>query len=430
LTSGAIAFEALRRKGANVAVRAIPELDHKAISELASQGFDLYLFTDLASALVKELGGAFGPRFLVLDHHQLAEEDMKSPGVVNAWQFGYDGGREACSSTMAYFFAKALDLDNADLSYLAVVGSLADRQDGGQGRSLTGLNKEALADAEAAGLVSANRDMLFTGRETRPVHESIALTSTPFLPGLSGSKDAVLAALVKAEVPVKDGAVWRTISELSPEEKGKVTEVIAEAIAPGGGATDAIASLIGEVYTVKNEDPFTPLRDAREFGTFLNACGRMGATGVGISICLGDRGDALKTGMKTLAEYRLNINKAIQGVMGEPERMEPHGSVVLVRGDGVVDERLLGPVTSIITSSPAYSDKVVVARTASGEAELKISSRIGDRFTGTVNLGLVMREAAEAVKGVGGGHNMAAGAKIPASEGDAFAKLVLEKIQA
>jgi len=47
-----------------------------------------------------------------------------------------------------------------------------------------------------------------------------------------------------------------------------------------------------------------------------------------------------------------------------------------------------------------------------------------------VNLGTVMRESAEAVGGVGGGHEMAAGAKIPAARADLFEKLVLEKVAA
>jgi len=55
---------------------------------------------------------------------------------------------------------------------------------------------------------------------------------------------------------------------------------------------------------------------------------------------------------------------------------------------------------------------------------------VGDAYGRPVNLGVVMREAAEAVDGVGGGHSMAAGAKIPTSKAEAFSKLVLEKILA
>jgi RecJ-like exonuclease len=428
LTSGAIVFACLARAGANVAVRCVPDLDSGLVKELESQKYDFYVFTDLASTLVSELEEAFDGRFLVIDHHQLSDEDREKPTVVNAWKYGFDGGKEACSAAMAYFFAVAASVSNRDLAPLAVVGAVADRQDIGPNRSLTGLNRVALEEAQSAGLVTVSRDLLFTGRETRPIHEAVALTSTPYLTGLTGSKDAVLAVLHQAGLRLKDGGSWRTISSLDGDEKMKLTEVLAGVVGPTGGATDTIASLVGEVYTLEFEDPFTPLRDAREFGTLLNACGRMKVTGVGISVCLGERSGALNDAMSTLTEYRTSINKAIQGLMGGPQRIEQRGSLVFVHGEGLVDERLIGPVASILTSSPAYRDKVIVATASSGDQESKVSCRVGDSFAGSVNLGLIMKEAAEAVRGVGGGHAMAAGAKIPSSETGPFARLVAERV--
>ncbi len=430
ITSGSIVFAALSRDGANVTLRCVPDLDPGLIVELESQKYDFYLFTDLGSTLLQELGRAFDGRFLVIDHHELPEQDRQNPNAVNAWMFGFDGGKEACSAAMAYLFAKANSDSNRDLAALAVIGAVADRQDAGPGRSLGGLNRAALEDAAAVGLVSVSKDLLFTGRETRPVHEAVALTSSPYLPGLTGSKDAVLAALHQAGLRLKDGGSWRTMSSLDSSEKGKLVELAASALGSTGGATEAMASLVGEVYTLESEDSFTPLRDAREFATLLNACGRMGATGVGVSICLGERAKALAEAIKTLADYRIGINRAIQGLVDDPSRTENRGRLVLVRGEGLVDEKLLGPVTSILTSSPSNKDKVVVAMTTSGESKLKVSSRVGDEYSGTVNLGVLMREAAEAVKGVGGGHSMAAGAKIPAASAEPFSKFVAERIQA
>jgi single-stranded-DNA-specific exonuclease len=430
LASGATVFCALMRKGADVMLRTLPDLDRDGIAGLKEQKFDFYLFTDLGSTLVSDLEEALDGRFLLLDHHQLSPIDAEKQEVVNAWQYGFDGGREACASSMAYAFACAVDPGNRDLSYLAVVGAVADRQDSGQGRSLTGLNRFAVEQAQTGGLVSVSKDLLFTGRETRPVHESIALTSTPYLPGVTGGKDTVLAAMLQAGVRIREEGRWRTLSEFSSEEKMKLTEVIASLISDSGSATDALAGLIGEVYTLEFEDPFTPLRDAREFATLLNACGRMGESGLGLSVCLGDRREALRSALKTLADYRLSISKALESLQAQEARLEMHGDVVLVRAEGVVDEKLLGPVTSILTSSVRFKDKVVVAMTNSGESQLKVSCRTGDAYPKPVNLGTIMKDAADAVRGVGGGHNAAAGAKIPSPDADEFARIVLEKIAA
>lgn len=424
LCSGSLVLSALMRKGANVTLRTVPDLDLNTIAEVAAQGYEMHIFVDLASSLVQELETALPGKFMVIDHHQIAEEDLRNPAVVNAWGYGFDGGTEACSSAMAYYFASALDPANGDLSPLAVVGALADRQDSGPGRSLTGLNRSALEDAVGLGLVAVAQDLMFSGRETRPIHEAVALTSNPFLKGLTGSKDSALSVLHQSGFVLKDGGTWRTISSLSPEEKQKLTEIIAGHLAAERGATLAIANLVGEVYTLPFEDPFTPLRDAREFGTLLNSCGRMGAAGTGVAVCLGDRSQALKDSTKTLSEYRTGINRALEGITADPTRVEQHGRFAMVNGQGIVDEKLLGPVISILTSSSEFKDKVVVGAATSRGSDVKISSRVGDDFDGTVNLGLVMREAAESVDGVGGGHTMAAGAKIPASKLNEFSKAV------
>ena len=79
LSSGSIAFHALAAKGAVVSVRAIPDLDLRAIDSLKTDQFDFYLFTDLGSGMIEELTKAFGENFLVVDHHQLPGEHAEQP---------------------------------------------------------------------------------------------------------------------------------------------------------------------------------------------------------------------------------------------------------------------------------------------------------------------------------------------------------------
>ena len=431
LSSGSVAFSALARKNLAVSVRAIPDLDPRAIEKLKADKFEFYLFTDLGSGLLGELSAALGDKFLVVDHHQVPEADLAHARLFNAWNYGYDGGEEACSSSMAYSFAKALDAKgNQDLSALSLVGALGDRQDKGDARSLGGLNKVAVEDAVTQGLVTTTKDLLFYGRETRPVHEAIAMSYSPFIAGLSGAKDAALAALSNSGFKLKEGGRWRTLSELSNEEKQKVIEVISGFIASAGHGADLLKDLVGTIYTFEFEDPLTPLRDAREFGSLLNACGRMDRTDLGISICLGDREDALRQALALMSEYRGKLNKAIQKLQLETDKVSTTGNVMMVMGEEFIEERMTGSVSSLLASSDRFRDKLVLVRAKSGDSDLKFSSRIGDSYPGKVNLGEVMREAAQSVGGVGGGHSMAAGAKIPFSKRDDFTKAVLEKVAA
>ncbi len=428
LSSGAIMFRALARKGAVVSVRAIPDLDPSTISSLKDEGFDCYVFTDLASGLLDALDASLKENYFVVDHHELPPGEARSPNLLNAWNFGYDGGSEACSATMTYMFATALDGENKDLAHLAIVGAMGDRQDSGESRSLVGLNRHVLDQAVSQGLVAVSNDFLFYGRETRPVHEAVAMTYSPLIPGLSGSKDAALASLSNAGFKVKAGGRWRTISELSNDEKKLLLDVLTSFLVSSTSGGSVVADLIGSVFTLPGEDLFTPLRDAREFATFLNACGRMDRTDIGIAVSLGDRETALAEGMKLAGEYRTKINRALQVVQSDLDKTTNYGELVLVTGEEFLEERLTGSISSILATSGNFRDKVILVRAKSGDSNLKFSTRFGDGYRGTVNLGQLMREAAEEVGGVGGGHSMAAGAKIPIARADDFTRAVLKKV--
>ena len=428
LSSGSIAFQALERIGAIASVRALPDLDLRAIEALKNDKFDFYLFTDLGSGLIGQLTEAFGTNFLVVDHHQLSPELYAHPNVMNAWGFGYDGGTDASSATMAYFVALALDEDNKDLSPTAMIGALGDRQDNGPGRSLTGLNRKVLEDALGKGLVTVSKDFLFHGRETRPIHEAIAMTYTPYIAGLSGAKDACLAALSNSGFVLKEHGRWRNLAELSDPEKQKLLEILSSFVGADGGGSAVISEMIGEVYSLRDEDSLTPLHDAREFATLINACGRMDATDVGIAIALGDREGGLSEATRLIGEYRMKIGKALQMLQAPGERVSTQGDVAVVVGDEFIEERMTGSISSLLASSERYKDKMVLVRARSGETELKFSSRLGDSFPKEVNLGLIMQQAAELVGGVGGGHSMAAGAKIPMAKRDEFTRVVVKKV--
>jgi RecJ-like exonuclease len=89
---------------------------------------------------------------------------------------------------------------------------------------------------------------------------------------------------------------------------------------------------------------------------------------------------------------------------------------------------MTGSISSLLASSDKYKDKMVLVMTRSGDTDLKFSSRLGDSFQKEVNLGLILKEAAESVGGVGGGHSMAAGAKIPVAKRDEFTAVVVERV--
>ncbi|RLI24612.1 MAG: DHH family phosphoesterase [Candidatus Hecatellales archaeon] len=430
LTAGTIIAQAVRRLGGTFHIRVIDRVTAGLVEEVkASTPSSLYVFSEIGSGyldLLKPL--ASKGEILVLDHHKPVE-GVEYEGLthVNPHYYGIDGASEISGSAVCYFTAKSLNVENVDLAPLAVVGALGDLQDKDYGRKLAGLNLRVVEDAREAGLLEVSTDLMFYGRETRPVHKAIASTMNPFIPGLSGAEDRCYGFLVNLGIRLREDDRWRTPSELSHKEKEKIFSEITAYLASKGFKSASILQLIGGVYTLTMEDKLTPLRDGREYASLLNACSKMGKPGLALAICFGERGEVLEEAQKLFNEYRRAISEAINRLLEEKERIKALRSLLLVECFGLVDERKLSPVVSLLSASDALGrDKPILALTESGEGEVKVSARasrsLADRG---VNLGEILRAAAEAVGGRGGGHSVAAGATLP----DEAVKDFVEKVE-
>jgi len=419
LTSGSIIARALIRAGANVTVRTSKEFSSKVVDSLGRDRRDFHIVTDLGGGFGGELDERLGEDWLVLDHHEIPEGEMDNPRVINAWKYGMDGGSEICAGGMAYLASCALDEKNADLSATAVVSALGDRQDRGEKKAFAGKNIEIADAARNLGLLSTDLDLLLVGRETRPLADALAFTSQPFIEGLTWNRDSCYSLLQSSGIPLKEGGRWRVPAELTEDEKRTLVEAIAR-FASGRNATDVMSELIGYTYTFPREDGRSFLRDGREFSTMLNSCGRIGKSGVGIAVCMGDRDRTLREGENILAEYRRAIREYMNVLGNERWRVSESETCVMVNGEGVVPETMTGTISSMIAGSPKNAGKIVILRTGGEEGAVKFSSRKSLGCKSDVNLSELMRAGAERFEGIGGGHDAAAGAKITKDKLDGF----------
>ena len=419
ITSGSIIATALARLGARYSIRAVSDMNPGIIERMRIENRDFYVITDLGGGWASDLRKALDDRWAIIDHHQIPEQEILTDDdgqILNAWKYGIDGGRELPAGGMAYMIASALDKKNRDLSCVAVVSAVADRQDQGDKRSLAGLNSEILKTAQSLGLISVELDIMLTGRETRPLHEALAYTSFPYMDGLTWNREGCHALLKNAGIKLKEDGRWRVLAEFSQEEKSAILDAIAKFMATSSmAATRIIDDLIGYVYTLSGEDKRSQLRDAREFSTMLNACGRIGKAGVGIAICMGDRNDMLSTGEEIVSIYRTMLRNYISTIFADKWRLVDDGRNVFVNGDGLVAEDMLGAVSSLLSGSPSLGGRLLFVRTLTKDGTYKFSSRKALGSTSQANLGLIMRYCAEAFKGAGGGHSAAAGCRIPSS---------------
>jgi single-stranded-DNA-specific exonuclease len=423
--------KALFRLGARYRIRVMQWVDDKIVAEVSGGKPDLVILCDFGSGYLDLLTEKISnSKIVILDHHQITGGSV-NPNIVqlNPHNFGIDGATEVSGSGVTYFAAKALNPENVDLAPIALVGALGDMQDKYEQRSLKGLNELIVNDAVDAGLLRVEKDLTFFGRETRAIHRTLATTTSPFIPGLSGEEDKALAFVVNLNIPLKQGDKFRALVDLNDDERRRLCSALADHLLSKGLHVE-VDNLIGYIYVLTKEASNTALRDGREFSVLLNSTGRMDRPSLGIAICMGDRKAALEESSKILEDYRKNINKYLGWVSEKPDRMREFENTYVIYGENFINEKIIGTVSSIIVSTLSNNEKPLLAfANIEEENAAKFSARTTEAaLRRGVNLGVVMRLASEANGGNGGGHNIAAGAQVPLDKIEAFVKTADELI--
>ncbi len=429
IAAAGIIGKALLRLDARFRIRITQWIEEK-IFEVLSDKPQLIVFSDLGSGytdLLREKLADF--KIVILDHHQVVGQDSPNFVHVNPHLHGIDGARDISGAGVAYFAARAIDEANVDSAPVAVVGALGDLQDKYDQRMLGGMNERIVQEAVKEGILTVEKDLIFFGRETRPIHRMLANTTTPFIPGISGEEGNSLAFLKNLNIEPRNGEKWRALRDLSDDEKRRLCTALADYLLSKGLRFD-VGDLIGHVYVLNHEEPWTPLRDAREFAVLLNATGRMDRSSLGVTVCMGDRGSAFEEAVKVLEDYRRAINKHLGWVMEKPERMREMENIYVVYGENFINDKIVGAISSILSGGLPNPEKPLIAyANVEDQGLAKISARTVDAVVARgINLGDIMQAAAEKCEGKGGGHNIAAGAQVPLEKINAFIGIVNELV--
>ena len=433
ISAAAIASLALERKGIKAEVSYHKKLDEHALKSLKEKNADLVWFTDFGSGSLSKIEGI---ESVVTDHHvpedgakpsgrkgQTSLGDFSSIMHLNPQMHGISGANELSGAGCTLVAAVALDQANSDLAHLAVLGAVGDLQDQ-KSRRLEGLNRVILDVAQANGSVVAMEDIRYFGRETRPLHKLLEFSSDPYLPRITGNEEGALNFLRELGIELKEGDSWRTWSGLTPDEKNRIIAELRDYLLTSRRRQEVVDRLVGDVYLLVKEAKGTPLRDSKEYATLLNACGRHGKADVGLRICMGDRGDALSEGESLLRDHRSALSKALAWARGSGIiRLK---NIQFFDAGDEIEDTIVGTVAGMLLGSEgADRTAPMVAFAESAEysdvSKLKASGRGTQELVSKgMDLSQAMKRAAEFVGGVGGGHNIAAGATIPAERRDDF----------
>nr|MCK4930096.1 DHH family phosphoesterase [Nanoarchaeota archaeon] len=269
------------------------------------------------------------------------------------------------------------------------------------------------------------------GLQTRPIHKLLEYSSDLLIPGVTGSESGAVQFLKRLGVePVNDNGRWRTFNDLKEDEKKKlVAGIIMKR--QSGGIKDP-EDIFSNVYNLENEEP-GHFRDAKEFSTLLNSCGRMDNASLGIGACLGDKKQRAMA-VNSLMDYKKEIVTSMNWYKEhvskqKSDRIIKGSNYIIINAKDNVLATMIGTIASMISKNNQMEDNIFVLSMArNNDDTTKVSLRITGNPEG-VDLKGIVAELVQRVGGEAGGHQFAAGAVIDTDKEDKFieeAKVLFE----
>lgn len=400
IAAAGIVCKALLRKGRNFHATLRRSLDQEFFERLKEENNDFVIMCDMGSGQIDKLE-KLKKDIVVLDHHAPLA-DPESVVHINPHLFGLDGARQGSASTVSFLLALALDESNWDLSGYALAGAISDRQ---QDPSFSGLNEVVLGEAVERGLIKVEKQLALRG-ET--VGEGLEKTIFPYFKGISGRKREISKTLKKLGM---EPSV--SLKDLDGGARRNLTSYLSILLMKQGVRPETIETLTEDRYWIESTDTY-----ASDLGSHMNACGRTGNLGTGLSFCLGDQ-EAFEEARKLRERY-------LKGIMD---------GLVKLEKDGVFEKDNL---QFFYTENASYAgtwagvgmqymfnqEKPTIALSVQ-EKKTRISGR-GTHYLVDKGLDLAkaFKAAAEALDGSGGGHAVASGASIPKGKEEKFLDMV------
>lgn len=401
VTAASIMISCLKRAGIAVHATIMKSLDAAAVAKIAEETNPLVIFLDMGSGQIESVE-RMNSKAVVLDHHKPLRES-KTVVQVNPHFFEMDGMHDVSASGLAFILATAIDEENWSSAPLAMTGMLGDMQNLG---GYSSINSSIIDGAVSRGLVSRGNGPRLAGDD---ILTMVVNSTNPYLRGLSGRKESVAEMLSSAGL--EPNAKYADMDEPA---RRKLMSLLTLRLLSQGCSSEAIEQISGEQFLL-TDGGLKGLK-VDDMVDLVNACGRMGQSGIGIATCLGDS-VALQEAQKFRADYTNSLLVEIRAI--EDGAFENRESIQVVRPHR---SSLAGAVCGISMQYLLDQSKPTIA-ISRVEGSAKISSRgTLDLVAKGLDLSESMKACAEPLGGVGGGHKVAAGATVPLVREDDFLK--------
>jgi len=258
----------------------------------------------------------------------------------------------------------------------------------------------------------------------------LAYASDPVLPGLTGNPQECMNFIKGLGIPLNgcENKKWRRYIDLTHAEREKLRDALYIHLLTMNTPEFLINKMVGEVYSLLKEEKGTELRDAKEFATVMNACGRQDQSEIGVRVCIGDRKENWTKAKRLLLMHRQHLREGLDFLRTNP--LKSKNNFYYFDAGDLIKESIIGVVAGMAYGARIIPpDKPVLAIADDKDDALmkKISARANwSLIRRGIHLGNAMRTACEKIKGEGGGHDIAAGARIPREKETEFLNYVDE----
>lgn len=427
ITAASVLIHMLKSESRQHSVSIVTQLSIEKLQELANEEYEYYFFTDLGSGHVSLIEETFkDKKIIILDHHEPENYTPKTNNIVwvNPHQHGIDGSKTVSGSGVVFLFTTTFNKKYEEMAHIAIIGAIGDMQ---EEKGFEGINKNILEKAVNNKMIEVRTGLKCFGQQTRPLYKVLEYSSDPHIPGVSNSESGAIQFLQHLGISPKDGKEWRKMTDLTHEEMQKLVA----GIILKRGAESSPEDVLGNMYILPNEEPNSPLRDAREFSTLLNSCGRMNKASLGIGVCLGDEEIRAKA-FKNQNGYRKEIVKALKWFENNQEKIIKGKDYLIINAQDQVLYTIVGTLASILAKGKSVEpNKYILSMARNTEDNLtKISLRYSGMKEG-LDLHAILTKIIAKTGGETGGHANAAGAVIPTETEQDFlttAQEVLEQV--
>jgi single-stranded-DNA-specific exonuclease len=408
------------------------EIDHEiefiSLDMIPEQRADneLTIFSDLGSGQNLDYFATSNSKVLILDHHPPLRKmgsGWKGEFIeINPNYFGMDGSYHVSGGGMSYLLAKKFGFE--DLSWIGILSAVGDMQNSLTGK-LEGLNQFILEDSAKLGLVRSFNDLAIYGRQTRPIYVALSYFGDVKLP-ITNNRNECLLLLKKLKIPSKHGRNPRTLSDLTQDEKVRLFSELVRMLTlevPRKYAKYVPRLVSGDSYEFLKEKRYSPLRDAGEFSTAINACSRHDRPDIAFKVLKGNRKMALKDMEHLAKEHRRYLARQMDWAQ-EEGRIKSLQNIQYFDGDGI-KSNIIGTVAGMLLSYGNWKKPMIAFTEIGDEKEgLKVSLRCSRLLAyDGIHFGNMMKVVANKVGGTGGGHSVACGAYIPQHRKEDFLKV-------